>query len=158
VTELTLKREYADADGTFGRLILSPNRWWYTAEDDWLDNAKGKSCIPLGVYPLVRTTYEKKKAKQDLWWKQFDYQTFEIDEVPERDRILIHPGNTEEDVEGCVLIGKSMGYVTVVKDEDTGLLKVRKRAVLQSKEAFREFMAEMAGIDRATLRVVGVVG
>lgn len=153
-----LVRELSTDDGVFGRLLIPQGLWWYTMEDDWRNNAVGQSCIPLGNYTLVRTIYHKKQEAADPWWLRFNYETFEIIDVPGRTRILIHPANTEEDVEGCVGIGTVQGFTTVKVDEDTGLTHVRKRAVLQSRAAFTEFMRAMRNIDRMPLRVTGVVG
>ena len=56
--------------------------------------------------------------------------TFEIC-VPGHTAVLFHPGNTEDDSQGCVLTGQKVGYVS------------GKRAVLESKVAFEQFMARM---------------
>jgi hypothetical protein len=147
---LVLNRESSGADGTFGKLILpigTGSLWWYTAEEEWKQNARSVSCIPLGLYPLRRTIYQRHQLP-----------TFEVCDVPGRSRILIHPGNTEEDTQGCVLIGMALGFTTVVEDEDTGLKEVRKQAVLESKRAFADFMRRMEGIEDAQLRVIGVAG
>lgn len=148
--DIRLLRELADDDGTFGRWLMPAElggMWWYTVEDDWRQNQVGESCIPLGRYELVRTVYHR-----------HGYETFEITGVPNRSRILVHPANTENDVMGCCGLGCVQGYQTVEVDEDTGFRKVRKRAVLQSKKAFNEFMRAMKGVDRWPLRVTGVVG
>lgn len=56
--------------------------------------------------------------------------TFEI-YVPGHTAVLFHPGNTEDDSKGCVLVGQKVGYVS------------GKRAVLESRIAFEQFMARM---------------
>jgi len=148
-------------DGTFGRWVMPAalsGLWWYSIEEDWRDNAVGQSCIPLGHYWLERTIYFKKQVAEDPWWKKLSYETFEITGVLGRSRILVHPANTEEDVEGCVGLGCVQGYVTVKVDEDTKVKNVRKRAVQQSQKAFLQFMAHMRGVERWPLRVTGVVG
>lgn len=140
--ELTLTRTESVADGTFGLLRVTPSLMLHTLEDDWRDNERGESCIPAGVYLLERTIYRK-----------HNYETFEITGVPNRSRILIHPGNTEEDTMGCILVGLRQGYVKVPFDEDTHAKDVTKRAVVASQEAFRRFMREMAGVDEAELEI-----
>ena len=150
MTTLVLNRELSGPDGTFGKLILptgDTSLWWYTAEEEWQQNKPSVSCIPLGRYPLVRTIYQRHQMP-----------TFEVANVPGRSRILIHPGNTEEDTQGCILIGMALGFVTVTRDEDTGLTKVRKQAVIESQRAFADFMAAMVSVTDAELRVIGVVG
>src|SRR6185503_2528676 len=121
-----LLRLQQTVDGTFGEMRL-PLPWpiLYTCEDDWLSNQRGISCIPAGAYTLHRSTYIK-----------HGIEVFEVTGVPGRRRILIHPGNTEEDTEGCILVGMRLGRLMVAKDEDTGMPKVIKQAVVDSRHAF----------------------
>jgi hypothetical protein len=158
--DLRLVREVSDQDGTFGRLFLPDGRWWFTMEDDWRNNLVGQSCIPLGRYRLQRTIYHKKAlaVPPDPYWLALKFQTFEVRDVPDRTRILLHPATTEEDVEGCIGVGCVQGYVIVPRDEDTNAPAVRKRAVLQSRKAFTALMGALRGADDAWLRVTGVVG
>jgi hypothetical protein len=114
---------------------------WCTAEDDWLNNKPGVSCIPPGRYLCRRTIFQK-----------HNLPTFEITGVPGRSLILLHPGNTEEDVEGCVLLGRRFGSLTVV-DEDNRPHLVNKWAVVESKAAFTEFMKALEGVDEFPIDV-----
>lgn len=92
MTTLTLQRFYMDEDVTLGCIAL--NRIpLYTLEDPWLDNEKDKSCIPTGSYQCVR--YPSSKFGE----------VYLLQNVPDRDGILIHPGNTPKDTEGCILLG-----------------------------------------------------
>lgn len=139
---LTLLRTENTTDGVFGRLNLPGMQSLFTCEDDWRNNQKGQSCIPAGLYLLKRTVYHK-----------HGYEAFWVSNVPGRDRILIHPGNTEEDVEGCILVGLRQGKLWV-PDEDTPTHRMtEKRAVVASREAFRRLMNKMAGVDEAELLI-----
>lgn len=138
-TLLTLTRTERNEDGTFGKLY-TPGISLYTMEDDWIDNKPIISCIPAGIYILRRTIYHK-----------HNIETFEVTGVPGRSRILIHPANTEEDVEGCIGVGMRMGTL-LRKDEDTGQMHL-KTAVVASQEAFRRFMLVMLDVDEAKLLV-----
>lgn len=134
--------------GVFGHLTLTDASgtrlgWWCTAEDDWLDNAPGKSCIPAGRYVCQRTIYHKHHVP-----------AFEITGVPNRSRILIHAGNTEEDVEGCVLLGKAFGAVPVQDEDDPTQPTTLKWAVTQSKLAVAEFMGCLVGVQSFPLDIV----
>lgn len=134
------------AHGNFGLFIqngASEDHVLFTCEDDDRGNAPNVSCIPPGVYVLKRVRSPK-----------FG-ETFEIAGVPGRTHVLLHWGNTEEDTEGCVLLGLSLG-VKAVRDEDAGQRPVKKLAVLQSKAAFARFMAAMAGVNEATIEVHAV--
>jgi hypothetical protein len=138
---LRLRRTERTADGVFGTLA-GPGFVLHTMEDDWRGNKPRVSCIPAGVYPLRRTIYYR-----------HGYETFEIANVPGRSRILIHPANTEEDVEGCVGVGLRRGFLRVPVDEDTGALRPMKRAVVASRDAFRLFMSKMIDHDAASITV-----
>ena len=140
--KLLLKRTENTTDGVFGELYgVSPSPL-YTAEEDWKGNQRRVSSIPAGVYVIRRTIFRK-----------YGYPTFEITDVPGRTRILAHPANTEEDVEGCIGLGLERGYLNVPDEDTPGRPMTRKRAVLQSKKAFDRFMEYMDGVDEATLTV-----
>ena len=143
---LYLLRTDRTPDGTFG-LLRTRNLELHTCEDDWLENVKGKSCIPDRVYTIRRTIFMK-----------HGYETFEVTGVPNRSRILIHPGNTEEDTQGCILVGMRRGTVVVPVDEDTGAQNVEKQAVVASQEAFRRLMRVLEGVDTATLEIAWAQG
>jgi hypothetical protein len=137
---------WADSpDGVFGWFLLYDDDDHELlrlpcAEDDWLDNAPSVSCIPAGTYICQRDR-----------WHAKDVVVFEITGVPHRDRILIHYGNTEEDVKGCVIVGLDRGALRV-KDEDAPGNPVRdKWAVISSLPAFKKLMAALDGIDRFPL-------
>jgi len=144
---ITLTRDMQHADGTFGQLVMPGCPMLYTMEDDWLENLKGKSCIPAGDYDLQRCIFHRKQI-----------ETFEVTGVPNRTRILIHPANTEEDVEGCIGLGLRLGELYVKKDEDTGEVGVMKKAVVSSRQAFNTWMWAMQGYDTAVLQVRWATG
>jgi hypothetical protein len=113
-----------------------------TMEDDWLDNLPGVSAIPAGRYTCRRTIYHK-----------HGIETYEITDVPGRSRILFHPGNSEEDVQGCVALGTDFGAVTV-KDEDDPQAPPRlKWSVVRSRYAFEVFMAPLDGVQEFPIEV-----
>lgn len=154
---LILLRKERLADGVFGELRvlyedgegqpIQPGNAFFTVEDDWRDNLPRISCIPAGLYALHRTVYHK-----------HGYETFEVMGVPGRSRILIHPANTEEDLEGCIGVGLRRGKLRVIRDEDTGEVGREKEAVVQSTQAFHQLMEMMAAVDEATLEVVWIGG
>jgi len=151
---LQILRKERIPDGVFGELLVLGDELdaeppaplqLQTIEDDWRDNAPKISCIPAGIYTLQRTIYHK-----------HGYETFEVVGVPDRSRILIHPANTEEDLEGCIGVGLRRGKIRVAKDEDTGEVNVLKHAVVASREAFRRLMEVMAPVDAATIEVIWI--
>jgi hypothetical protein len=161
---LTLMRDSGpaqSADGTFGTLVVPGRPPLQTMEDDWAGNARGKSCIPPGDYRLQRS-----------WFYRHGFEVFEVMAVPGRSRILIHPGNTEEDVEGCIAPGMRRDWLRV-HDEDLFCPLAasgrkdecalpehwrRKQAVVSSREAFHLFMQWMSAYSEAMLQVRWIPG
>jgi hypothetical protein len=67
----------------------------HTLEDAWKENARMVSCIPPGTYRVVLA-----------WSDRYQRIMPRLREVPGRDNILIHSGNTHEDTTGCILVGE----------------------------------------------------
>jgi len=68
-----------------------------TLENPWLDNQRNISCIPEGEYK-VRLRLARESASRD-------YLHLLVQDVPNRDWILFHRGNTAKDTSGCILVG-----------------------------------------------------
>lgn len=64
-----------------------------TIELPWKNNAKRISCIPTGTYTVKRR-----------WSKKLGHH-FHLTDVPNRELILIHVGNYNEQTQGCILVG-----------------------------------------------------
>lgn len=134
-----LYRIGAGPDGTLG--ILGPEGSlgpFSTLEEEDQQNRSNISRIPAATYICKRSRYHKG-----------GYDTFEITGVPNRQRILFHIGNTEEDVSGCVAVGMKHGLV-LTKDEDTAARRP-KAAVLSSKQAFGLFMERFNNVSEFEL-------
>lgn len=114
-------------------------RWW-TLEDDWLNNEQGKSCIPAGHYVCRRSV-----------WHKTGVPTFEVTRVPHRSRILLHWGNTEENVEGCILLGSDLGALTVADEDAPGTPARPKWAVTGSRAAFDAMMLVLTEVNEFPL-------
>jgi hypothetical protein len=80
--------------GTFGVLSVDKQPVCVTLEDQWLNNKRGVSCIPEGVYVCYKHSGTKFK---NVW---------EVRGVKDRTAILIHQGNTNTDTSGCILVGR----------------------------------------------------
>ena len=115
---------------------------WCTAEDDWLRNAPGVSCIPPGTYRCRRGVFPRTG------------ETFEIQGVQDRSTILFHAGNTEESSSGCVLLGERFGALEVPDEDDPQHPRIQKWAVLDSQRAFHRFLAVLHGTDAFALDVL----
>jgi hypothetical protein len=97
---LVLTRFYYGATATIGALELPDRRIVYTAEDGWYDNQRMVSCIPDGTYAVVPRRFNR--GGYDAW---------EITGVPGRSQILIHRGNTANDVTGCIVVGREIACI-----------------------------------------------
>lgn len=87
---LTLLRTYYEK-GTNGILLLDDKPFCFTIELPWLNNRHQISCIPEGTYTLSPRNYGK--FKQHLL----------VNDVPDRDLILIHPANNALlELQGCI--------------------------------------------------------
>lgn len=95
-----------------------------TAEDAWRDNQPFVSCIPEGTYVVVPRRFNR--GQYDAW---------EVTRVPGRSLILIHRGNSDEHVQGCIVVGLRFG-------ELAGL----GASVLDSAEAFGRLYERLGGL------------
>jgi len=89
--------------------------------------------IPKGSYECVL-------GQHQLAGKE-PFMTFEITGVEGHTGLLFHPGNTDEDSEGCVLMGEK-----IMKNSN-------KWIITNSRTSFEHFMQMMEGIERFTLDV-----
>lgn len=127
---LKLKRVSETQDGMYGNLIDWNGEPFATImEPNWMNNKEFVSCIPGGLYHCIRVNHPR-----------FG-ETFQIIDVPDRLGVFFHRGNTEDDTEGCPLLGKMFG---MVKD---------KWSVQLSNEAFNEFLKRMKGEDEFNLLI-----
>ena len=108
---------------TTGELLLEGEHFAYTLELPWLGNLPGQSCIPCGSYRVILSL--STRFKRDMP---------RLIGVPGRLGILIHPGNTDHDTEGCILLGD-------LRDGPV---------LLQSRDAFDHFMAWFQSVGNTT--------
>ncbi len=89
-------------------------------EKDPAGKVYGKTCIPRGIYQVIIT-----------WSNRFKRELPILREVPGFEGVRIHPGNTHEHTEGCLLPG-------------TSFVKVGEAHQVQnSREAFRKLYAKI---------------
>jgi hypothetical protein len=116
--DLLLQRGLPAAGCTIGRLSIDGAFECWTLED--LERAgpkiHGKTAIPAGTYS-VRVT----------WSRRFNTHLPLLLDVPGFDGIRIHPGNTADNTEGCILVGADKG----------------RAAILRSRAAFAPLLAKL---------------
>jgi hypothetical protein len=98
VMNLLLKRHFDDGIATLGTLFLDGVQQCYTLEPPWKDNQRMVSCIPPGTYPLVLQYSPRFTPK-------YGHKLVLVNNVPDRDNILIHIGNFPKDTDGCIMVG-----------------------------------------------------
>lgn len=91
----SLIRLEANEKQTLGYLFDGLVKLACTLELPWLNNQFQISCIPTGIYTVVKR-YSPKYGHH-----------FHILDVPDRDYILGHHGNFFTDILGCVLFGNN---------------------------------------------------
>ena len=74
---------------------------------------KGKTAIPTGIYHVDLDSVSP-RFKARSWAKIYDGRVPRLQGVKGFDGVLIHPGNTADDTEGCILVGRNteVGKVT----------------------------------------------
>jgi hypothetical protein len=114
---LTLVRSSLGPIASEGTLAVGALKL-FTLEDRWNDNKPFASCIPVGVYDLVPWD----SMKHPLCWAMVNpelniYRTPERMPVGGRYSCLIHAGNWETDVEGCIAVGLRRGVTRNPKSQ-----------------------------------------
>jgi hypothetical protein len=131
--------------GCFGWLLLIDDlggmEVFAVAEDDWLDNQKGISAIPVGTYRCKRVMSPRHGP------------TFEVTQVPNRNAIMFHAGNTEESTEGCLLLGEGFGSLRTGDEDAKGRPVIDKWAVKDSAKAYRRFRDATIGLQEFQLTI-----
>jgi len=128
--EVKLFRMESTSQGTLGALVIDGECLCWTLECPWKNNQKNISCIPTGHYIAERHLSPSKGM------------TFRIKEVPSRNEILFHSGNTVVDTEGCILLGSQVGFLTP-----------NSRAVLNSQLTMSLFMSRFKGESEFSLTI-----
>ena len=94
---LLIIRDTFTKESTIGRLFINGESFCDTLENPWLDNQRNISCIPEGQYK-VRLRLARESATRE-------YLHLLVQDVPNRNWILFHRGNTAKDTSGCILVG-----------------------------------------------------
>ena len=93
---LILRDTFTDKS-TIGELFLNSEFMCDTLENPYINNERNISCIPEGQYSVRLRTARESATR--------DYLHLLVQEVPNRDYILFHRGNSAKDTSGCILIG-----------------------------------------------------
>lgn len=105
--KILLNRNHHGDNYVIGELSINGERICYTLEDRVRERdgepvgrwkIRGNTAIPKGIYGVV-VTYSPR----------FGRQLPLLQNVPGFTGVRIHPGNSNEDTEGCILVGMTWG-------------------------------------------------
>lgn len=135
--ELRLNRRYKGPKYTIGNLYIDDIYFCDTLEDidrgitsstslEDISRKKvyGQTAIPTGTYK-VNLNVVSPKFKDRSWAKPYGGKVPRLINVPGFEGVLIHPGNTDSDTSGCILVGKNTVVGKVMESTITfnGLMK-----------------------------------
>lgn len=103
---LVLVRKWQKAKYTIGILSLDGVRLCNVLEPPCNGYHHGVTAIVKGTYEIDMTIVSP-KYKDRAWSKPYGGIVPTLVDVPGRSRILIHPGNTVNDTDGCLLPGNN---------------------------------------------------
>lgn len=128
---LTLQRERSDSRCTFGKLSVDGVYQCETLEDVMRPagvKVHGQTAIPPGTYLVVEN-----------WSDRFQRMLPLVVGVPGFEGIRIHPGNTDKDTEGCILVGTSRAQDTILHSRDAfNALYAKLHAAWQKEKVYLE--------------------
>ncbi|MCZ4339633.1 DUF5675 family protein [Shewanella colwelliana] len=136
---LTLYRRYFP-HGTFGELKdAGGNTVAVTTECPWLNNQKGKSCIPEGIYQIQRHQSPSKGVCLAIIAPTLGVTLYG---PSQRTHCLIHVANRVSELQGCIAPGESFGVLA------------KEWGVLQSRNTLEQLLA-LVGEQVCTLVIRG---
>lgn len=116
--KIKLKRIALKKDYTIGKLYIDDVYFCDTLEDAVRDlNKNGKfddgekkiysqTAIPYGTYE-VTTNVVSSRFKNRIWAKPYNGKIPRLLNVQSFDGVLLHPGSSQLDTSGCILVGKN---------------------------------------------------
>jgi len=94
--KLLVERDVLTDKSTLGLLYIEGSFYCFTLEDKLREHKiPGETCIPIGSYKIVKHYSPRFGAHYPM-----------LMDVPNFSGVLIHAGNTPEDTEGCILVGR----------------------------------------------------
>jgi hypothetical protein len=125
--KIEVKRLHRTENSTIGELTIDGKFECYTLEDKERDvKIKRETAIPKGTYKVIINQSNRFKKLLPL-----------LINVPNFEGIRIHPGNSNHDTEGCILVGmnRSVDYIT------------------KSRKAFDSLFKKMQGAKNITITI-----
>lgn len=109
--EIKIKRIFKGDDYTIGNMYINGGYFCNTLEDKVRNIPKevkvfGKTAIPAGKYEIDMNSISP-KFRNRSWAKKYKGIVPRLKNVPYFSGVLIHPGNTAVDSDGCILVGEN---------------------------------------------------
>lgn len=109
--EIKIKRIFKGDDYTIGNMYINGGYFCNTLEDKVRNIPKevkvfGKTAIPAGKYEIDMNSISPKFQNRS-WAKKYKGIVPRLKNVPYFSGVLIHPGNTAVDTDGCILVGEN---------------------------------------------------
>lgn len=122
---IKIKRIYRSENSTIGEMTVDGKWECYTLEDKEREiKIKSETAIPKGTYKVIINQSNRFKKLLPL-----------LLNVPNFEGVRIHPGNSNHDTEGCILVGRTRS----------------KDFIGQSRKAFESLFAKMKLAKEITL-------
>lgn len=104
---LELIRYGFGGDSTLGRLSVDEEFACFSLEDQRQPvKVKGETCIPAGRYEIKLRTAGALHEKYKHRFPELHRGMLWLQDVPEFQWVYIHIGNTDDETEGCPLVGR----------------------------------------------------
>ena len=104
--EILVDRFVSDDDATISRILVNDSFVCFGLEDEFReDKVSGETRIPAGNYSIGLRTEGGFHNRYSTRFREIHRGMLHIQDVPDFEFILIHCGNTDEDTEGCLLVG-----------------------------------------------------
>ena len=108
---LFLERETYSLHSTIGALsIVGEEENWVTLELP-KNNGMPGAAIPSGLFSieLLPSPKFQELAKTDPWFLPYASAMPHLLKIPNRSEIMLHPGNSPLQTDGCILVGSAAG-------------------------------------------------
>jgi hypothetical protein len=121
--EMLVDRFISDDDSTVSRILVDGRFVCFGLEDEYREEKLPKETrIPSGLYKVSLRTeggfHERYSRRYGTWHRGM----LHVLNVPEFKYILIHTGNTQDQTDGCLLVGDSA--ITTAGDMRVNLSRV----------------------------------
>lgn len=127
---INLIRKTFMSDRTLGVLIVDGKEFCDTLEP--AHSNQTHHAIPTGTYPLTLQV-QSPRFLQKGSFKEINARLPRLLDVPNRDGILIHPGNKPSDTSGCILVGCLNNNCDLINSRDTFWLLYDKMKKVSNK-------------------------